>query len=431
MKNLNPQAVDLNNIIQKNNGCVFSMLSERGKEIFFPKKGILSQSADAKGKKINATIGIALEETGIPMVLTGLKNMINCPNPEDMFTYAPSFGNPDIRKIWLEKIIQKNPSLKGKILSSPTVTIALTHGLSISGYLFANENDNVISPDFYWENYDLIFSNAYGASIETFKTFKNNAFNLEGFKNIILNHKSEKLILILNFPNNPTGYTVSESEALSIKQILIEAANAGKKLVCLIDDAYFGLVYEEGIFKESLFTLLCDAHENILAVKVDGPTKEDYVWGFRVGFLTYGVKNGNAELYAALENKTGGAIRGNISNAPNTSQTFLANVYKNADYNNQKIEKFNTLMARYNKVKSIIQNHDEYKNYFEAVPFNSGYFMCIELKKHDAETIRQILLNKYSVGVIAQGKLLRIAFSATPLNQIETLFDSIYKACME
>ena len=38
-------------------GCnVLSMLSERGKAIFFPRKGILGQGAEAKGSAINATI---------------------------------------------------------------------------------------------------------------------------------------------------------------------------------------------------------------------------------------------------------------------------------------------------------------------------------------------------------------------------------------
>ena len=67
------------------------------------------------------------------------------------------------------------------------------------------------------------------------------------------------------------------------------AAQRGLKLVVLVDDAYFGLVYEAGVMRESLFALLCGLHPNLLAVKLDGPTKEDYVWGFRVGFLTYGI----------------------------------------------------------------------------------------------------------------------------------------------
>jgi len=63
----NKQAQELNEILD--NSGLLSMLSNRGKEIFFPKRGILAQTADAKGKDINATIGIALEEDGSPMSL--------------------------------------------------------------------------------------------------------------------------------------------------------------------------------------------------------------------------------------------------------------------------------------------------------------------------------------------------------------------------
>ena len=54
------------------------------------------------------------------------------------------------------------------------------------------------------------------------------------------------------------------------------------------DDAYFGLFYEETALKESIFTRLMDRHSNLLAVKLDGATKENFVWGLRVGFVTYG-----------------------------------------------------------------------------------------------------------------------------------------------
>ena len=45
------QAFSLNNTIEKLNSNVLEMLSERGKNIFFPKLGILAQSAQAKGKQ--------------------------------------------------------------------------------------------------------------------------------------------------------------------------------------------------------------------------------------------------------------------------------------------------------------------------------------------------------------------------------------------
>ena len=97
---------------------------------------------------------------------------------------------------------------------------------------------------------------------------------------------SSRKTVLLNFPNNPTGYTVTDAEAKEICETLKASAEKGNDIVVLLDDAYFGLIYEQGIYSESLFGLLANAHENLLAVKLDGPTKEDYVWGFRVGFMT-------------------------------------------------------------------------------------------------------------------------------------------------
>ena len=42
------QAKELNEIIQENNPTIFNLLSVKGKEIYFPRKGILSQTAEAR-----------------------------------------------------------------------------------------------------------------------------------------------------------------------------------------------------------------------------------------------------------------------------------------------------------------------------------------------------------------------------------------------
>jgi len=64
-----------------------------------------------------------------------------------------------------------------------------------------------------------------------------------------------------------------------------EVAEAGCNIVAITDDAYFGLFYEDSL-KESLFGKLANLHPRILAVKLDGATKEEFVWGFRTGFIT-------------------------------------------------------------------------------------------------------------------------------------------------
>jgi aspartate/methionine/tyrosine aminotransferase len=426
---LNPQAIELNDAIKAANPNVFEMLSERGKRIYFPKRGILAQAAEANGKGINATIGTALEDDGQLMILKSLMAQLSGV-PASSFGYAPSPGRPEFRKMWGDMLTKKNPSLKGAAVSVPVVTSALTHGLSMAGYLFANEGDTVIVPDLYWENYDLVFDLAYGAKIETYPTFKGNGYNVEGLRAALNAGQPGKKIVVLNFPNNPTGYTVTEAEAKQICDILVECAEKGNRVVALIDDAYFGLVFEKGIFTESLFAYLANAHERILAVKLDGPTKEDYVWGFRVGFATFGCAKNDAKLYAALEGKLAGAIRGNISNVNNLGQTMLLAAYSHAGYDAEKQEKFDILQARYRKIKKILAAHPEYAEVFTALPFNSGYFMCVQFSK-DAEPVRQLLLSKFSVGTIAFGKVMRIAFSATPLEKLESLFSSVYQAGKE
>ncbi|HOT15722.1 MAG TPA: aminotransferase class I/II-fold pyridoxal phosphate-dependent enzyme, partial [Bacteroidales bacterium] len=217
----------------------------------------------------------------------------------------------------------------------------------------------------------------------------------------------------------------------SIVAEIKKVADAGKNVVVLIDDAYFGLVYEDKVFTESIFVELANLSERVLAVKLDGPTKEDYVWGFRAGFVSYAIKGGTAELYEALENKTAGAVRGNISNISNLSQSLLYKVYTSASYEDSKKQKFEILKSRYNILRNEL-NKPGYSEYFEALPFNSGYFMCITLKKGlVAEEVRKHLLEKYSTGVIVLGSVIRLAFSSVPAEKIPVLVENIYKACKD
>lgn len=427
---MNPQAEELNQIIRQKSPALYEMLSERGKNIFFPKKGILGQTAEAKGTRINATIGAAIEDDGTPMRLETIASKINL-DPSLVFPYAPSFGRPDLRARWKEMIYEKSPSLGKTEISLPVVTNALTHGISMAGYLFADAGDEVIVPDLFWGNYTLTLTNGCGANMVKFNLFKNGKFDLEAFEAKLNEGSPGKRILVLNFPNNPTGYTPSQKEIDGIVEVIGEAAENGNKIVCIIDDAYFGLIYEEGIAQESIFAPLANLHENVLALKLDGSTKEDYVWGFRVGFMTFAIKGGDAELYSALESKTAGAIRGNISNAANISQSLMFAAYSSPEYAAQKKMKFEIMKKRFEAVKEALKE-EKYKKYFRALPYNSGYFMCVKLAEGlDSEQIRQILINKYSIGTISLNGILRIAFSAVSASDIREMFEGIYKACEE
>lgn len=428
---MNPQAALLNQAIADGHPALRSLLSKRGEGMFFPYAGILGQAAEAKSKRYSATVGIALEEDRSPMRLPLLEKMVGL-SPKDIFPYAPSFGLPKLRKKWAEMIRGKNPSLGDAAISLPVVTQALTHGLSVAGTLFFNPGEELLVPDPYWDNYDLLFGEGMGVHLRTFPCFSEDGLNLPGFSKVLEERRGGKINLLLNFPNNPSGYTPTVDEMNRLAELIVAEAEKGSRFVVLIDDAYFGLVYQEGIEKESIFSILADAHEHILAVKIDGATKEDYVWGLRVGFLTYGIRGANEKVYKALADKTGGVIRGGISNCSMLSQSILLVAFESDEYEGQKMEKYRLLKSRYDEILKTFESHPEYAEMFKPLPFNSGYFMCVRPKETlDAEAIRVRLLEKYDTGVIHLQGLLRIAFSSLPKPDIPVVFKNLYEACKE
>lgn len=424
---MNPQALKLNETLQREAPAVYAMLSELGRQIYFPKEGILNQSAEAgkKAFKYNATIGIATEN-GKPMHLKVLQDTLSAYDPKDLYGYAPPAGKPELREVWRNKLLQDNPSLEGKPFGNPIVTNALTHGLSIVADLFVDAGDAVIYPDKNWENYELTFAIRRGGKLVHYPLYNDQGkFNAEGLKEAILAQKERgKAIVVLNFPNNPTGYTPNREEGQAIIEAVRAGAEAGIKIVTVTDDAYFGLFFEDSLH-ESLFSGFIGLHENVLAIKVDGATKEEYVWGFRVGFITYAYAQQAA--IDVLEQKTLGIIRATISSGPHPSQTFILHAMKDPDFAAQRAEKFQIMKGRANTVKELMDS-GRFADAWDYYPFNSGYFMCLKLKTVPAEDLRIHLLENYGIGTIALGETdLRIAFSCIEEPDLEDLFTTIYQ----
>ncbi|MBI9086616.1 MAG: aminotransferase class I/II-fold pyridoxal phosphate-dependent enzyme [Desulfobacterales bacterium] len=433
---MNPLAEELNEIIENTSADLMAMLSGVGKNLFFP-KGILSQGAEAKQKayRLNATVGIATE-TGHTMRLDCVASAICDIPPSQSLTYAPSFGIAGLRHAWKAEMFEKNPSLAGKSISLPVVTCGITHAISLFADLFIDPGDVVILPDMFWGNYSLILAVRKEARLCHYNLFSEaGGFDLDAFESRILAEaqQSDKITVLLNFPQNPSGYSVTEAEGDRIVEILARVAEAGTRVLVVTDDAYFGLFYAAETLKESLFARLCDRHPRLLAVKLDGATKEHYVWGLRVGFITYGIAvDADAEaVYDALERKTAGAVRGNISNASHLGQSIILRSMQSPDYEKEKTAKFAIMKQRAERVRQVLAD-PKYAGAWDVYPFNSGYFMCLRLKTVDAERLRVHLLDHYGVGLIAMGAHnLRVAFSCLEQSDIQMLFDTVLQGVLD
>ena len=423
-------AQELNDILKGTSAeFLFSCL---GKRMYFP-KGIIAQGAEA-GKNAflaNGTVGTTVVN-GTPVILPSIQKWAPELTSKELVAYAPTAGILAIREEWKKCQSEKNPSLKNKSTSLPVVVPGLTAALSYAMDLFVDETKPLLAPNPSWDNYILIAETRRGAEFHQFEMFKEGTLNLKGLEDAVKDEaeKYGSVRLILNFPQNPSGYSPTAAEVAEICKILKAAAEAGAKILVISDDAYFGLNYEDNIEKESIFAHLCDLHENILAIKADGPTKEDFAWGFRCGFLTFGCKGYTDAQYDALVKKLMGVIRSSVSCAATPSQNIILKSFKDKNNESEKQEFRSILEKRYKKVRAFVDSHTS--NALTPLPFNSGYFMAFHTNGIDAEALRLKLLSEKGIGVISiDESTLRVAFSSIDEEKIEEVYSKIYEAADE
>ena len=427
---MNKIAIELNKKIEGT--TLYYLLSDFGKRIYFPNDTKM-QSAEAKelATKYNATEGMAFKDH-VPMYIPSITKFFPDLDIEESITYSGSAGDTELRDLWEKDLKRKNPSLEGVKISKPMVVAGLTHGLSVACDMFLDVGTTLLLPSVYWPNYDLIFGEKYCAEIKTYNLESEGHLDIEGLiKAIKQEGKNKKIAVLLNFPQNPTGYSPLVSEAETIKQEFLKLAQEGYKLLTIHDDAYFGLFYEDNIFQESLFSIFSSLHENIVAVKIDGPTKEYFVWGFRVGFITVGSKGLSQEHYKVIETKIMAAIRCSISTVSKPAQTIMIKAFKEKTFEEERKKEADEIKRRYQKIKRVIDKHN-FSGAIKPMPFNSGYFMSFELIGLAAEDVRKYLLTKHGIGVISfKNKYIRIAYSCIDEKNVEDMVTTIINTAEE
>lgn len=422
---INPLAKELNETLK--GSVVDALMSDMGKRLYFP-NGIISQGGEAatNAHLANGTIGMAVAN-GTPIELESYKKMMPGLNPRETVAYAKTAGNPDLRKLWKEKILEKNPNLKGKSISLPILVPGLTAALSYVSDLFVDVDKPLIAPNPCWDNYELICAARRGSPFNRFNCFANGGLDLADLKKTLEADCKQygSARVILNFPQNPSGYSPTKTEAVEICKIVKELAEKGNKILVLSDDAYFGLNYEDDIEPQSLFAYMADLHENVLAIKADGPTKEDFAWGFRAGFVTFGSKGLSEEQINALQIKFMSAIRSSVSCSSTPSQSLVLHALQDPAHDAQKKELRAMLQRRYDAVRKFVSTHKS--SVLEPLPFNSGYFMSFNVKTGNAEDIRKKLLAENGIGIIQiDANTLRVAFSSIDEEKIDTVYSQIY-----
>ena len=410
-----------------------SFFSKLGENIILPQDVLIqSKETAAVPNAINATIGIATVNKKA-LSLPTINKVINDISTADYLPYSPTPGLLKIRELWKEKILKENNNVNPSYLSLPMVTTGITQGIDIVANLFSEKDDALLLPNLFWQNYAQIFTIKLGNTIYKYSQFdENNNFNLTNFKDTLFSIKENKISIILNFPNNPTGYTPSTEELKKLVNIIDEFAkeNPNKNLIIISDDAYFGLFFEENHQTPTLnATYRLVNNNNCLVVKLDGITKEYYGWGLRVGFITYYVKDD--ELRKTILEKTQGYLRSTTSSPSNLSQQISLRLLESNQAKQEKINNDKIIEDRYLALKESINNYN-LSEVATILPFNSGYFFTIKMPQDiNAHEFRLKFLNEYKYGVYSMDDShIRIAFSCLDKELIPDLIKN-FKLCIK
>ena len=410
-----------------------SFFSKLGENIILPQDVLIqSKETAAIPGAINATIGIATSNKKA-MALPSINKVITEINNSEYLPYSPTPGLPKMRELWKEKILADNTSINKDFLSLPMVTTGITQGIDIAANLFSESGDALLLPNLFWQNYAQIYTIKLGNKIYKYNQFdENNEFSITNFKETLYSIKEDKISLILNFPNNPTGYTPSDVELNSLVDVISTYAkeNKNKQLIIVSDDAYFGLFFEKNHKTPTLSaTYKLAENENCLIIKLDGITKEYYSWGLRIGFITYYTKND--ELRQLLLEKTQGFLRSTTSSPSNLSQQIALRLLDNKKTLEEKEINDKIIEERYNELKQAI-SVEQLDSLVRILPFNSGYFFTIKLPSNiNAHEFRLKFLNEYKYGVYSMDdEHIRIAFSCLDKELIPELIYK-FKQCIK
>ncbi len=342
---------------------------------------------------------------------------------------SPIGGLAEVRDLWREHqrrgIVENLPSCR------PFVVSGLSHGLALIADLYAQAETPVVVPDPFWGNYRQAFAIRRGARLVPAASYAGGDFDPEGIARAVetlsRDRAGQAVIVILNFPSNPGGYspTGEERERLLGSLVAVAVATPGRPLVVVCDDAYAGLVFEPEIPRRSLFwDLVARRPEapNLLPIKIDGATKEFSFFGGRIGFVTFPCEPGS-KAADALEAQLDRHARAGVGPPSAVSQGVLLQALRDRDIG-ARIEAIRAVLEARNRVlREALAGVDP--TLIRSFPFNSGCFALVEIPAAlglSADTVRRHLVEAESVGLIAiEPRLLRIAHCSVTAEAIPEL----------
>jgi aspartate/methionine/tyrosine aminotransferase len=415
-------AQSINDDIATARPALLALLSDLGRDAYYP-PDIPFQAAQARGKRYNATIGQITDGHGRILAPPALERQLESLGGDRnaALLYSAVEGREPLRHRWRER---HRPAGTMAPSSLPLVVAGLTHGLSLVADLFCDRGRAVVIPAPFWGNYRQIFALRRGGRVVPAEVYRGGRFDPGAIRGALdALPEGEPALVLLNLPANPVGYSPTAAESEGTVDALAAAASR-RPLLVVCDDAYAGLVYEDGVPRESLFWRLAGAADSLIPVKIDGCTKELVFFGGRVAFLTFPFEP-DAAVTRALESKTKCVLRATIGSPSALTQEVALAALSTGGVEDE-IEAVRSILGRrYRALRRALDAASP--DLVRALPFNSGCFALLELPDGvDAEALRQRLLADFDTGVVSSPpRHVRVAYCSVAEEAIPELVKRI------
>jgi aspartate/methionine/tyrosine aminotransferase len=448
---------------------LWDLLSERGRRAVLP-DGIRAWVERARAADVDATIGVlagtaaelAAAQAGDPapgapasasgaadragvFYLSRVREQFPELSPPEIIPYTPVAGTRAFREAWRGWMLCKcaavaDPQRVRELTTMPIATPGVSGALFAAGHLFLDPGEEMVAAEKRWDGYDTTFGIVLGARLVPHRLFTpEGRLDLESFVDRIreVAGRQRRVVAILNFPNNPTGYMPSSTEVGELTRRVRETLDrTGKPLVLLFDDAYEGYVYDDA-YPLSPFYGFVGLHPLCWPLKCDGITKELLLFGGRLGTLTLGLPEAlapddRAAVEAEWENKVSAVLRATISSAPTPVQNLVTHILRD-DLEGalaQRARMIDLLRRRREKLRALLAT-PEARAAFRVDPFNSGFFAFLNLRAGSAEAVAYHALREHRVGVVPMENAdlginaLRVTFGSVPEAQLERLVSAL------
>jgi aspartate/methionine/tyrosine aminotransferase len=302
--------------IQEASPALWEALSPLGRAVRQPAAFLPLQTAEARGKAFNATIGQITDGRGgavpLPSMAAALPDL-SAEERSRAFLYSSVEGFPDLRRLWRDR--QRRGARADIPSSLPVVTLSAFHAVDLAAELFVPEGRRVVLPEPCPEGAWELFALRKGAEVIPCDDRQGGHFDpAAAGRSLTGLPDGEPAVVFLEFPREGSTYTPTTRERTSLCWSLAAAAER-RPLVVIVDDAWEG----QGTPSSSLFWGMVGLHPNLIPVKADGAEGQ---LGSRVGFLTFPFAP-ESPIAIALESKVKMLLRAQVGSPPAVSQVLV------------------------------------------------------------------------------------------------------------